>query len=157
MLCCFMDTPLGVVLAASEQGALTGLWFAGQKYFPEGVSTWQSAPQTPVFLQTKEFLQAYFAGKRPVMDILLKPKGTVFQQRVWDALREIPYGQTITYGALAKVCDCNAALAVGGAVGHNPISILIPCHRVVGWDGDLTGYAGGLDRKEALLHLEGVL
>lgn len=146
-----------MLAAAEKEGALSGLWFAGQKYFPEGVSTWTSAPQTPVFVRTRYFLQEYFAGRQPKMDIALAPRGTVFQRRVWEALGEVPYGATTTYGDLAKVCDCNAALAIGGAVGHNPISILIPCHRVVGWDGDLTGYAGGLERKEALLRLEGVL
>jgi methylated-DNA-[protein]-cysteine S-methyltransferase len=157
MLCSFIDTPLGVMLAATDGDALRGLWFAGQKYFPEGASTWTSAPQTPVFVLTREYLKDYFAGRRPAMTIPLRPQGTAFQLKVWDALQRVPYGETTTYNALAEAAHCKAALAVGGAVGRNPISILIPCHRVLGWNGSLTGYAGGLDRKEALLRLEGAL
>ena len=156
-ICSLIDTPLGVMLAASEENALTGLWFMGQKYFPEMIHTWRSDPDAPIFVMLRSYLVAYFAGQQPPMELPLAPAGTPFQQRVWQALLQIPYGETTTYAALAKVCDCNAALAVGGAVGRNPISLLIPCHRVLGSDGDLTGYAGGLERKKALLEMEGAL
>lgn len=109
---------------------------------------------SPLISEAVRQLEEYFAGTRTVFDIPLRPSGTEFQRRVWDALREIPYGQTRTYGEIARVCGCpNAARAVGGACHNNPISIIIPCHRVVGANG-LTGYAGGLDKKKALLELE---
>ena len=156
-ICALIDTPLGVMLAAAEEDALTGLWFMGQKYFPEMIHTWRSEPDAPIFALLRSYLMAYFAGYQPPMELPLSPAGTPFQQRVWKALLDIPYGETTTYAILAKQCECNAPLAIGGAVGRNPISILIPCHRVLGSDGDLTGYAGGLERKQALLELEGAL
>ena len=155
-----IDTPLGAILAAGEDNALCGLWFIGQKYFPANSGTWTEAPGRPVFALLKTWLDEYFAGHRPKTKIIIAPNGTDFQRKVWNALREIPYGNTITYGKIAAGLSSPgykaSAQAVGGAVGHNPVSILIPCHRVLGADGSLTGYAGGLEKKRALLELEGL-
>jgi len=153
------ETPLGKIQAASEGDALTGLWFVGQKYFPTGTESWSNKPDHPVFVSLKNWLKDYFAKKKPKILIPLLPTGTDFQQAVWKLLLEIPYGETSTYGAIASqlvsVGRKASAQAVGGAVGHNPISLLIPCHRVLGSDGSLTGYAGGIEKKRALLELEG--
>ena len=155
-----ITSPLGPIHLASDGTALTGLWLEGQKYFaatlPAGA---QARPDLPVFRQTAEWLDAYFA-KRPLPALPpLAPQGSPFRQAVWKLLLDIPYGETATYGALAQALRAHgisaAAQAVGGAVGHNPISILIPCHRCVGADGSLTGYAGGIDKKRFLLELEG--
>ena len=152
------DTPLGKILAAARDNALIGLWFTGQKYFPQGTGEWQPKGDHPVFASLSAWLEDYFSGKRPKVKINLAPGGTVFQEAVWGLLLEIPYGSTSTYGALsAKLSAAGkkaSAQAVGGAVGRNPISLIIPCHRVLGADGSLTGYAGGLDKKHALLELE---
>jgi methylated-DNA-[protein]-cysteine S-methyltransferase len=119
------------------------------------LSSWQEKPEA--FIEIRQQLDAYFAGKRKTFDIPLSLKGTVFQLEVWKALQELPYGSTISYGALAKrIGRPRAVRALGAAVGRNPVSILVPCHRVVGSDGSLTGYAGGVERKEWLLHREGV-
>ncbi|SHH66084.1 methylated-DNA-[protein]-cysteine S-methyltransferase [Sporobacter termitidis DSM 10068] len=155
-----IDTPLGPVRASAEQDALTGLWFVGQKYYPSGTDAWADAPDAPVFNTLREWLADYFSGGRHAPLPALAPKGTAFQKAVWDILLQIPYGRVTTYGEIAKQLAAArrlpsmSAQAVGGAVGHNPISILIPCHRVVGADGSLTGYAGGLEKKTALLQLE---
>jgi len=154
--------------AAAEDDALRGLWFIGQKYFPPGAETWLNAPDYPVFVFLEAWLKDYFARKNPRLTIPLSPRGTSFQQAVWKLLLEIPYGATTSYGAIAaRLASTNnrstgetsrsAAQAVGGAVGHNPISLLIPCHRVLGANGSLTGYAGGLEKKRALLELEGII
>jgi methylated-DNA-[protein]-cysteine S-methyltransferase len=150
--------------AAADDRALTGLWFAGQKYYPADTHTWIPKPDHRIFKAVQSYLDSYFDHKKPKADFSLAPQGTAFQNAVWDLLRKIPYGQTTTYGEIAKcLADARAskpsmsAQAVGGAVGHNPISILIPCHRVVGVSGNLTGYAGGLDKKRYLLELEGGL
>jgi methylated-DNA-[protein]-cysteine S-methyltransferase len=144
--------------AAACGNALRGLWFTGQKYFPSGAETWLNEPDYPVFVSLKAWLKDYFERKNPAMQIPLSPQGTLFQQAVWKFLLEIPYGRTSSYGAiaarLASAGKKASAQAVGGAVGHNPISLLIPCHRVLGADGSLTGYAGGLEKKRALLELE---
>ena len=157
---CVIKTPLGPIQAAAEDGALRGLWFIGQKYFPSGTENWIKKPDYPVFISLKTWLKDYFAKKNPKITFPLLPQGTDFQQAVWKQLRKIPCGKTTTYGAIAKLLNANgikaSAQAVGGAVGHNPISILIPCHRVLGADGSLTGYAGGLEKKQALLELEGI-
>ena len=146
-------SPLGEIKLCSDGTHLTAVVFAGQKY--EDRHTRAAKPGTcPVLEQAKVWLSAYFIGKIPDSLPPMKPKGTAFQLRVWDALLQIPYGQTVTYGQLAKMLDCRSAQAVGGAVGRNPISILIPCHRVVGADGSLTGYAGGVDKKKFLLMTE---
>lgn len=157
---CTIDTPLGATTASAENGALTGLWFCGQKYYPCKTDLWVSKPEYPVFAKLRPWLAAYFAGRDCVPQLQLAPQGTSFQKSVWAILLTIPYGQTTTYGEIAgKIAAARglasmSAQAIGGAVGHNPISILIPCHRVVGAGGSLTGYAGGLDKKKALLQLE---
>ena len=152
------DTPLGKIQAAAVDSGLRGLWFAGQKYFPSNTKDWIEKPDHPVFVSLKAWLREYFTGKKPEPKIPLSPVGTGFQQAVWKELLKIPYGTTTTYGAIAARLASGekkaAAQAVGGAVGHNPISLLIPCHRVLGADGSLTGYAGGLEKKRALLELE---
>lgn len=148
-----IPSPLGTILLASDGSSLTGLWFAGQKHLPDD-SQWEESV-LPVFTQTEQWLSRYFAGENPnPREIPMAPAGSAFQQKVWQLLTQIPYGQLTTYGALAKQLDCRSAQAVGGAVGRNPISILIPCHRVVGQTGTLTGYAGGLEKKQFLLELE---
>lgn len=148
-------SPLGPILLAADETGLTGLWFEGQKYFPSFLGVDYQEKETPVLTETARWLDVYFSGKDP--DILppLHPQGSPFRQAVWNILLTIPRGQTMTYGEIARRLGVHSAQAVGGAVGHNPISILIPCHRVVGSDGSLTGYAGGLDRKTRLLQLEG--
>jgi len=155
------ETPLGKIQAAADGGALTGLWFIGQKYFPTGIESNKNEPDHPVFVALKSWLDDYFAKKKPKIHFPLTPFGTDFQQAVWKLLLEIPYGETSTYGTIASRMAGSgrkaSAQAVGGAVGHNPISLLIPCHRVIGSDGSLTGYAGGIDKKRALLELEGNL
>lgn len=153
-----VPSPLGEILLAAEGGALCGLWFAGQKYEGAGLPADVeriSAAEDEILSRAARWLTAYFAGEAPALDFPLAPRGTVFQKRVWQALTEIPYGSTSSYGLLAETLGCKSARAVGAAVGRNPISILIPCHRVLGADGGLTGYAGGLARKQALLALEG--
>lgn len=158
------DSPLGCILLAEKEGALAGLWMEGQKYFlgslREEARAWDDAP---VFRQTKAWLGRYFAGQRPeIGELPLAPDGSAFRKLVWELLCEIPYGETTTYGEIAnrvavrRGCAKMSAQAVGGAVGHNPISIIIPCHRVVGVAGSLTGYAGGIDKKIKLLTHEGV-
>ena len=149
------ESPLGSLLLAADQTGLTGLWFVGQKYFPSFSDGDFFENETPVLTEAKHWLSLYFSGKEPDFLPSLHPQGSSFRQAVWNVLLTIPRGQTMTYGESARRLNDRSAQAVGGAVGHNPISILIPCHRVVGSDGSLTGYAGGLARKEWLLHLEG--
>ena len=157
-----LPSPLGDLYLASDGTALTGLWIAGQKYFASTLPAEVTEnPSLPVFRQTEDWLRAYFA-KAPLPSLPpLRPEGSPFRQAVWALLQEIPSGQTRTYGALTKQLKAMgipaAPQAVGGAVGHNPISILIPCHRCLGADGSLTGYAGGLEKKKFLLELEGAL
>lgn len=152
----YYDSSVGRMLLASDGSHLTGLWIEHQKYYAAGLSeTAEEKEDLPVFAVAKAWLNRYFAGARPKpAELSLKPSGSEFRCKVWDALCKIPYGTTVTYGTLAKEIG-SAAQAVGGAVGHNPISVIIPCHRVVGADGSLTGYAGGLDVKGKLLELEG--
>lgn len=158
---CCLDTPLGKALARADKNGLSGFWFVGQQYYPKTAAYWPENREHPVFASLKRWLERYFSGERPEMAIALAPQGTPFQRAVWDMLLAVPYGTVTTYGALARQLAAQqgrpslSAQAVGGAVGHNPISLLIPCHRVVGSTGSLTGYAGGLDKKKALLHLEG--
>ncbi len=149
------SSPLGRILLAADDIGLTGLWFSGQKYFPAALEGACETRDLPVFDAARRWLDLYFSGKQPDFTVPLHPIGTDFQLRVWTLLRDIPYGQTVTYGNLAARLGLASAQAVGGAVGRNPISILIPCHRVVGANGSLTGYAGGLEKKQALLRLEG--
>jgi methylated-DNA-[protein]-cysteine S-methyltransferase len=157
-----MGTPLGTMLASCDGEALTGLWFTGQKYFPVRTAEWVDAPDQPVLRALRVWLADYFAGKKPDITFRLAPRGTNFQTSVWKLLQTIPYGRLSTYGGIAaRLAPRGAAAlparAVGTAVGHNPISLLIPCHRVIGADGSLTGYAGGIDKKKALLLLEGAV
>lgn len=156
-------TPLGEVTLASDGTALTGLWFVGQKYDgAAGIVIDSCEIPLSIFQQTEQWLASYFSGEElPQMPAILL-NGSPFQQAVWKVLLTIPWGSTMTYGQIARRMErenpgCRvSAQAVGGAVGHNPVSILVPCHRVVGADGSLTGYAGGLERKRILLQLEGV-
>lgn len=150
-------SPLGPITLLSDDQALQGLWFVDQSYYGAQFDLTQASTQlTPVLQTTSDWLDAYFAGQRPTQLPPLAPQVTAFRQRILRVIATVPYGQTITYQQIAdQAGDPQAARAVGGAVGHNPISLLIPCHRVVGSTGRLTGYAGGLDRKIALLTLEG--
>ena len=155
-----LPSPVGTLTLASDGEALTGLWLEGQKYFGAGLpDTAVRAAELPVFQAAEAWLAAYFSRSPLPALPPLAPRGTPFRQAVWQLLREIPYGTVTTYGALAQTLRDRgvsaAARAVGGAVGHNPISILIPCHRCVGSGGSLTGYAGGVARKRFLLELEG--
>jgi methylated-DNA-[protein]-cysteine S-methyltransferase len=157
---CTYESPLGTITAAAQEEAIIGLWFNNQKYFPADVKVWQVAHDYPVLTALRAWLDGYFGGDRTAAGFTLAPAGSEFRQKVWQILLEIPYGGTTTYGTIAKQIAAAqdkisvSAQAVGGAVGHNPISILIPCHRVVSSNGSLTGYAGGLDKKQALLDLE---
>ena len=141
-----------MLLAADEQG-LTGLWFDGAKYFAANLPEKREEKRTPILDEAARWLDLYFAGRQPAFTPPLHLVGSAFRQRVWKRLLEIPYGQMATYGALLG--KEMSAQAVGGAVGHNPVSIIVPCHRVVGVNGSLTGYAGGIDKKIRLLALEG--
>ena len=157
-------TPLGETTLASDGENLTGLWFDGQKYFASTISEeTEIKNDLKIFQKTKDWLERYFANEKPLISELpLKPQGNDFRKAVWEILCGIPYGKVKTYGEIAVriAKDFNktnmSAQAIGGAVGHNPISIIIPCHRVVGSNGSLTGYAGGIDKKIQLLKLEGV-
>lgn len=151
-------SPLGTVIVAATGRGLAGLWFEGQRHLPD-TSGWPTADDHPVLRQAVAQLADYFAGRRTVFDLPLDLQGgTAFQQSVWRALLAIPRGGTTSYAALGeRIGQPQAARAVGAAVGRNPLSIVVPCHRVVGTDGSLTGYAGGLERKTALLKLEGAL
>ena len=147
-------SPLGGITLASDGANLIGLWFDGQKYFADTLGDVHDARPLPVFEQTVAWLDTYFSGRAPNFTPPLNPRReTIFRPLVWEILLTIPFGQTTTYGAIAKRLNTSAR-AVGGAVAHNPISIIIPCHRVIGSDGRLTGYAGGLDKKIKLLELE---
>lgn len=159
----YKQSPLGTILLSSDGTALTGLWFAGQKHFGAHLPPDCEELNLPVFEQAGAWLDLYFGGKEPDFTPPLSPRGTRFQKEVWDILLTIPYGQTVTYGEIASALAKQqgqahmSARAVGGAVGRNPVSLIIPCHRVIGADGSLTGYAGGTDRKKSLLILEGAL
>ena len=155
------SSPLGGITAASNGTVLTGLWFDGQKYFAGNLSAEHEERDLPVFQKTKLWLELYFSKKVTDFKTPLSTAASPFRLRVWEILRSIPYGQTSTYGDIARQLAEEtgkrvSAQAVGGAVGHNPISVIIPCHRVVGSFGSLTGYAGGLDKKIELLRLERV-
>lgn len=158
-----VPSPLGNILIAATERGLSGLWFTDkQRYLPDertGPGAWPENPDHPVLQQAAEQLAEYFAGLRSHFELPLDLAcGTAFQQAVWRALLDIAPGQTISYGELSRRIGKPAAVrAVGGAVGRNPVSIIVPCHRVLGSNGSLTGYGGGLERKTALLRLEGVL
>ncbi|MBQ9066675.1 MAG: methylated-DNA--[Clostridia bacterium] len=160
------DSPLGTLTLATRGSRLAGLWMEGQAHFGSGLLTdgpegppVQRKPEKKIFQETMRWLDRYFAGKAPLpYELRLAPEGSNFQTAVWDILCTLPYGESTTYGELAEKLGLpkTAAQAVGGAVGRNPISIIIPCHRVLGAEGKLIGYAGGLDRKRFLLDLEGI-
>ena len=155
------DSPLGGMTMASDGSHLVGLWFDGQKHFAETLDKdYEKRDDLPIFEETRHWLEIYFAGKKPDFTPALFIRGTAFRCRVWEILLTIPYGQTMTYGDIARTLarekglKTMSAQAVGGAVGHNPISLIIPCHRVIGADGSLTGYAGGIERKQWLIQKE---
>lgn len=150
------NSPLGNITMASDGESLTGLWFEGQKHYLGKIKDDViNKSDLLIFAQTKSWLREYFSGKRPELNQLkLRLDGTFFQKKVWDELLKIPYGETTTYGDIAKRLNVNSGQAVGGAVGRNPVSLIIPCHRVIGKDGSLTGYAGGIDKKKFLLDFE---
>ena len=151
------SSPLGSITLASNGDSLTGLWFNGQKHSPHNLTSESTEAELPIFKQTVKWLDIYFSGKEPNFTPPISLHTTPFRRAVYDILLTIPYGHTMTYGEIAnniatqKGIERISAQAVGGAVGHNPIAIIIPCHRVIGADGSLTGYAGGLDRKIRLL------
>ena len=149
-------SPLGGLLLAADEQGLIGLWFDGARHFAANLPEVREEKRTPILDEAARWLDDYFSGGQPDFTPPLHLIGSAFRLRVWARLLEIPYGQTTTYGALAKRLNAGhmSAQAVGGAVGHNPISIIVPCHRVVGTSGSLTGYAGGLDRKIRLLEIE---
>lgn len=157
-------SPIGGIMLASDGKNIVGLWLEGQKYFADTVEEEMfQKDNLVVFKKAKEWLDRYFRGEKPeITELPLAPIGGEFRQAVWKILCEIPYGQVMTYGEIAqriakkRGVKCMSSQAIGGAVGHNPISLIIPCHRVVGTNGSLTGYAGGLDKKIKLLRLEGV-
>jgi methylated-DNA-[protein]-cysteine S-methyltransferase len=150
-----VKSPLGTILLTSDGTALTGLYFQGQRYAPQPGPGWVRRDDLGVFVQAQTWLDAYFAARPLGVDLPLAPRGTSFQRAVWQQIARIPAGETITYAELARRSGNAAAVrAAGAATGRNPISLLIPCHRVVGSDGSLTGYAGGLERKRSLLALE---
>ena len=159
---CKYESPIGSLTAASNGLALTGLWFDGQKYFGSTLTEECEERDLPVFAKTKDWLDLYFYGEKPDFMPPIAVCGSDFRRAVWNQLRQIPNGQTTTYGEIARQMAAQmgtarmSAQAVGAAVGRNPVSILIPCHRVLGSDGSLTGYAGGVEKKAALLALENV-
>lgn len=158
------NSPVGDILLAEKNGALIGLWIEGQKYFLGSIKEPMTQSQdSPILNRTKTWLDKYFKGEKPqVGELTLAPEGSEFRKEVWKILCDIPYGQVTTYKEISQKIAAHRGLnhmsaqAIGGAVGHNPISIIIPCHRVVGTNGSLTGYAGGIEKKISLLALEGV-
>lgn len=149
-------SPLGEIILCAHNGALRGLWFTGQKYEMRGIdlSFEEKSSDAAVLDKARCWLNDYFSGSEPRLDFPLDPQGTAFQKMVWLELLSIPYRHTVSYGELAERMGCKSARAVGSAVGKNPISLIIPCHRVLGAKGSLTGYAGGVERKAFLLRLE---
>lgn len=156
------DSPIGPLTIASNGESITGLWMKDQKYYGAMLGEQTYEASLPIFDQTIDWLNRYFGGEKPELTLPLAPKGSEFRKEVWQILCEIPYGMVVTYGDIARKVvgkmgkATMSAQAVGGAVGHNPISIIIPCHRVVGTNGSLTGYAGGIEKKIKLLELETV-
>ena len=160
------ESPIGSLLLVEKEGALAGAWMEGQKYYLGALRSlrgeMRESTGSKILNEAKDWLDRYFKGEKPMIgELALQPQGSVFQKEVWKILCKIPYGETRTYGEIAREIAAGRGLgsmsaqAVGGAVGHNPISIIIPCHRVVGADGSLTGYAGGVEKKRTLLALEG--
>lgn len=157
---CKYNSEIGNIIIVSDGENLTGLWFEGQKHFLNLFE--EQKEELEIFTKTKKWLDIYFSGKKPEFSIPVLFSGTEFRVKVWNILKEIPYGEVITYGDIAKRLAEEkgikkmSAQAVGAAVGHNPISIIVPCHRVIGNNNNLTGYAGGLDKKKRLLEIEGI-
>lgn len=157
---CKYNSEIGNIIIVSDGENLTGLWFEGQKHFLNLFE--EQEEELEIFTRTKRWLDIYFSGKKPEFSIPVIFSGTEFRVKVWNILKEIPYGEVITYGDIAKRLAEEkgikkmSAQAVGAAVGHNPISIIVPCHRVIGNNNNLTGYAGGLDKKKRLLEIEGI-
>lgn len=155
-------SPLGEITLRSDGEALTGLWFADDKHYGAKDIAGAAMADLDVFTQAEEWLAEYFAGREPKVSVPLKLQGSEFQMQVWRLLQDIPYGRLVTYGDIAKKIAAQKGLArmsaqaVGGAVGHNPLCLIVPCHRVVGANGSLTGYGGGMWRKVRLLELEKV-
>lgn len=160
----YYNSPIGRLLLAEKDGALVGVWMEGQKYYLGSLrDETEENPESSILQQTVIWLDRYFGGEKPkISELKLSPAGSEFRKEVWNILCEIPYGETMTYGEISQKMALNrgiermSAQAVGGAVGHNPISIIVPCHRVVGTNGSLTGYAGGIEKKIKLLTHEGV-
>jgi methylated-DNA-[protein]-cysteine S-methyltransferase len=149
------DTPHGTMLVTATPKGLAGVYFKGQKHFPKK-REWQRDARHPVLRQARRELAEYFAGKRKRFDVALDPQGTVFQRSIWKTISKVGFGETLAYAELARRAGHpGSARAAGAATGRNPISVIVPCHRIMGSDGSLTGYAGGLNRKRALLALEG--
>lgn len=163
--CTKYNSPIGKLTIASDENNIIGLWIEGQKYFGSTILNEMTLTEDiDILNKTKKWLERYFKGEKPSsFELPIKPIGGEFRQIIWGILREIPYGEVITYGEIAKKVakiqnkERMSAQAVGGAVGHNPISIIIPCHRVIGAKGDLTGYAGGIETKKTLLEFEKVV
>ena len=154
----FYESPHGRMLLVAKVEGLCGVYFEGQKYFPQIASAWRRDAGHAPLGQAKRELAEYFGGARKHFEIALAPDGTAFQRSVWKAISSVGFGQTITYGELATRAGCaGSARAAGAATGRNPISIIVPCHRILGAGGSLTGYAGGLARKRALLALESAI
>lgn len=150
-------SPLGGLTLGSDGEAIVGIWFDHQKYFGSGLADdYVECDKLPIFIETRRWLDTYFSGAKPDFTPKLNMRGSDFRKRVWEVLLTIPYGKTMTYGEIARFLGVKCAQAIGGAVGHNPISLIIPCHRIVGADGKLTGYAGGTDKKMWLLKMEGI-
>ncbi len=151
-------TPLGTMIATAAGGALTGLYFEGGRHVPAISREWKEDPAAAPIAECKRQIEQYLEGKRQSFDLPLAPEGTQFQRRVWIEIARIPYGETLTYAQLAARAGASgSARAAGAATGRNPISIIVPCHRVIGSNGSLTGYAGGLERKTKLLEIEDAL
>ena len=149
------ESPHGRMLLVADDAGLSGVYFEGQKYFPQIAAEWRRDSRQPTLSQAKRELAEYFGRERKTFEVPLAPRGTAFQRAVWDAISTVAFGDTIAYGELAKRARCPASVrAAGAATGRNPLTIVVPCHRIVGATGSLTGYAGGLERKRALLALE---
>jgi len=151
----FYQSPYGRMLLVADDNGLCGVYFDGQKHLPQVASQWRRDASQATLCQAKRELGEYFGGERKRFELALAPEGTPFQRSVWNAISSVGFGQTISYAELANRAGCpGSARAAGAATGRNPIGIIVPCHRIVGSNGSLTGYAGGLDRKRALLALE---
>lgn len=153
---CKIETPLGEMTATSYGQAISGLWFSGQKHYPKYLDQYIELDDLATFKELRLAMTRYFNGDLFEFEIAVEPKGTAFQKEVWRVLRDIKFGQIVTYSEIAKLVGVNSARAAANAISRNPISIIIPCHRVIGKDGSLTGYAGGLEKKAAMLEHESI-